>query len=111
MLTAVIQSTTQLCIARMEELITVGANPDAARDAAIRPEIIPVSHHESVGDHDHLLGLINVLQKGNTTLMDMRHRFLSTFKRDKTTSELNSLDKGWIAGGNLIAHGGNSKYD
>ncbi|KAN0072352.1 hypothetical protein V8E54_009281 [Elaphomyces granulatus] len=57
-------------------------------------------------ERDHLLGLINV-----TTLNEMRNRFLSTYKRDKTASQLNSLDKGWISGGHLIAHGGNSKYD
>jgi hypothetical protein len=42
-------------------------------------------------ERDHLLSLINVLQQGSTTLNEMRNRFLSTYKRDKTASQLNSL--------------------
>ena len=60
---------------------------------------------------DNLTNLVEMLQQGNTTLMEMRNRFISTFKRDKTTSQLDLLDRGWISSGNVIAHAGSSKFD
>ena len=62
-------------------------------------------------ERDNLMNLVEMLQQGNTTLMEMRNRFLSVFKRDKTTSQLDTLDRGWISSGNVIAHAGSSKFD
>jgi len=51
------------------------------------------------------------LQKGSEGFENLRHRFISTYKRDKMQEELLPHEYNWIDDGNIAAHSGNCKYD
>jgi hypothetical protein len=54
---------------------------------------------------------ITALEQCSSLLLDIRHRFLSVYKRDNKILPLTQHDDEWVMSGNLEAHCGNAKLD